>query len=280
MKLILSYELHILCHHYLMRLFSKTESDRVKGIVYFLVLVLFPEVACRPEPFMIDKSKILETYDLTINQASGLCFPSDTSSFFIVSDQGMLYQISMTGSLIKEFPITGNDFEGVTFDPLSSCIYLCEERSGMLLKIDLNGNELESYAIMDQPGNNGIEGLTFNRNLNEFYLLKEKNEGLLIKYSIESNIKKEVVLNFANDYSGLFYNEMTDKLWIVSHESKTITQCDLEGNKIKTMSLPISGMEGIAVNKDETEAYVVSDPNKKLYQINLRDYVNPNWEYS
>lgn len=243
----------------------------MKGIAYFLVLVLLLLVACRPEPYNIDYSKILETYELTINEPSGLCFSSDKSSFFIVSDQGMLYEVSISGSLIKEFAYTGNDFEGVTIDPATSSIYLCEEGTGNLLKLDLNGNKLGSFNILNQAGNNGIEGLTYNRNLNEFYLLKEKNEGLLIKYSTESNIKKEIVLNFAYDYSGIFYNEMTGNLWIVSDESKTITQCDLDGNKIKSISIPISGMEGIVVNEDETEAYVVSDPNKKLYLINLRD---------
>lgn len=251
--------------------FLKTEGDIMNSIAKFLVFVVLSLVACRPEPLNIDYSKILDTYELTINEPSGLSFSFDESSFFVVSDQGMLYQISTTGSLIKEFTYTGNDFEGVTIDQENSSIYLCEEGSGKLLKLDLNGNEQESFAILDESGNTGIEGLTFNRELNEFYLLKEKNEGLLIKFSIESNIKKEIILNFANDYSGIFYNEMTDKLWIVSDESKTITQCDLDGNKIKSISIPISGMEGIVVNEDETEAYVVSDPNKKLYLINLRD---------
>ncbi len=95
------------------------------------------------------------------------------------------------------------------------------------------------------------------------------SEGLLIKYSINNNTKTEIKLDFAYDYSGIYYNHVSDKLWIVSDESRTLSQCTLDGIIIKSYKLPVSGLEGIVVNDDETEAYVVSDPNNKLYRIDL-----------
>ena len=95
------------------------------------------------------------------------------------------------------------------------------------------------------------------------------SEGLLIKYSIDNNAKTQVKLSFALDYSGIYYNNLSDKLWIVSDESRTLTQCTLNGTKIFSYQLPISGVEGIVVNDEETIAYVVSDPNNKLYKLDL-----------
>ena len=95
------------------------------------------------------------------------------------------------------------------------------------------------------------------------------SEGLLIKYSTSNDTKTQVKLNFALDYSGIYYNDRSNKLWIVSDESKTLTQCALNGAKIISYQLPISGVEGIVVNDEETIAYVVSDPNNKLYKLDL-----------
>ena len=100
-------------------------------------------------------------------------------------------------------------------------------------------------------------------------MLKEMSDGLLITYSVKNNSQTEIKLDFAHDYSGIYYNNVSNKLWIVSDESKTLTQCTLDGIKIKNYELPISGVEGIVVNDAETEAYVVSDPNNKLYKIDL-----------
>ena len=206
---------------------------------------------------------------MSIYEPSGLSYSSDRQSLYTVSDRGMLYEISLTGSVISELPFTGNDFEGITVDSLTSDIYICEEGKGRLVKLNSKGVEQSSYNILNNPGNKGLEGLTYNKNLDEFYMLKEKTDGLLIKYSVTNNTKTQVKLNFANDYSGIYYNGVSNKLWIVSDESKTLTQCTLGGIKIKSYKLPISGVEGIVVNDAETEAYLVSDPNNKLYKIDL-----------
>lgn len=236
----------------------------VLSVIGFLLII-----SCRPESFIIDSSSILETYDLGIYEPSGLSYSSDKESLFVVSDRGMVYEISLTGTTLRELPFTGDDLEGITVDPLSSDIYICEEGKGTLIKLNNLGVVQKTYNILNNPGNSGLEGLAFNETIQEIYLLKEKSEGLLIKYSINNNTKTEIKLNFADDYSGIYYNSVSEKLWIVSDESRTLSQCTLSGVEVKHFELPISAMEGIVVNDDETEAYVVSDLNKKLYKIDL-----------
>ena len=235
----------------------------------FIVGVFLLMTSCRPESFDIDYSIILDSYEMSIYEPSGLSYSSDRESLYTVSDRGMLYEISLTGKTLRELSYTGDDFEGITIDSSSGNIFICEEGNGKLVKLNSSGVKQTSYSILNNPGNTGLEGLAYNKSLDVFYMLKEKSEGLLIKYSVNSNTKTEIKLDFAYDYSGIFYNSVSNKLWIVSDESKTLTQCTLGGVKIKSYKLPISGVEGIVVNDEETEAYVVSDPNNKLYKLDL-----------
>ena len=235
----------------------------------FVVIVLLLMAACRPEPFDVDYSMISESYNLDFKEPSGLAYSSDQESLYIVSDRGMAYHVSFTGTTIKQLPYTGDDFEGIFIDPSTSDIYICEEGKGDLVKLNSNGVEQSTFNILDNPGNTGLEGLTYDPNEKEFYMLKEMSEGLLIKYSTSNHTKTQIKLNFALDYSGIYYSDISNTLWIVSDESKTLTQCTLDGDKIFSYQLPISGVEGIVVNDEETVAYVVSDPNNKLYKLNL-----------
>lgn len=228
--------------------------------------------SCSPEAAEPDFSIIIDTYNLSILEPSGLSFSADKESLFVVSDLGMIYQISLTGSTLNEFPFVGEDLEGITVDPITSDIYVCEERKGNLVRLNSSGTMQNSYNLLTNPGNSGLEGVTYNAASNEFYLLKEKNDGLLIKYSVENNLSTSINLDFSIDYSGIYYNESTHKLWVVSDESRTLTQCNLNGSVIKSYNFPISGVEGIVVNDEETEAYVVSDPNNKLYKLDLTIY--------
>ena len=242
----------------------------MKSVVrLFVVGGLLLIASCRPESFEVDYSIILDSYEMSIYEPSGLSYSPDKESFYTVSDRGMVYQISLTGNTLRELSFTGDDLEGITVDPLTSDIYICEEGKGDLVKLNNTGVAQSSYNILNNPGNTGLEGLTYNETLDEFYMLKEMSEGLLIKYSAINNTITQIKLDFAHDYSGIYYNNVSNKLWIVSDESKTLTQCTLQGVKVKSYELPISGVEGIVVNDDETVAYVVSDPNNKLYKIDL-----------
>ena len=225
--------------------------------------------SCRPDSFVVDFSMILDTYEMSIYEPSGLSYSPDKSSLYTVSDRGMIYEMSLTGKTIRELPFTGDDFEAIAVDPESAEIYICEERNGDILRLNNEGILQETYNILDTPGNTGLEGITLTGNPNEVFLLKEKSEGLLIKYALENDTKTQIRLNFAYDYSGIYLNQATNNLWIISEESKKLFMCTPEGTALKTYPLPISGMEGIVVNDQETEAYIVSDTNKKLYRIDL-----------
>ena len=217
-----------------------------------------------------DDSIVEEIYSLSIAEPSGLSYSADRESFFTVSDRGMLYSMSFNGENAKQLHYTSEDLEGVTVNPNNGRIYVVKERVGELIELDSDGWKINTYKIIGDSGNSGLEGVTYDAKRNLFYMLKEKDPNMLIVYSLDDGIVKQISLDFASDYSGIFYNQSTDKLWIVSDESSTLTRCDLEGNAEKSYALGnLQGIEGIVVNSEETEVFVVSDPSNKLYKISL-----------
>ncbi|MCK5907995.1 MAG: SdiA-regulated domain-containing protein [Flavobacteriales bacterium] len=243
----------------------------MKNVVRFLSVVGFSFiVSCIPGSFEVDNSMILEKYSLLpIYEPSGLSYSADRKDFYTVSDRGELYKINTSGSILKTLPYTDDDFEGVTVNPSTSNIYVVKERTGELVKLNSKGVVISTTNIIGESGNNGLEGLTYDAKRDRFYMLKEKNKGLLITFSFKDGVISKKQLSFATDYSGLFYNQATDNLWIVSQESRTITKCTVSGKKISDLKLPIYSMEGIVVNDEETEAFVVSDKDNAIYKVSL-----------
>jgi len=208
------------------------------------------------------------SYSLNVPEPSGLSFTSGNTALYTVSDHtDKIYKISLQGKLLSSISCGGNDLEGVTYDSENKNIFVVEERNRRLLKLDLQGNILRQIglSISGNDDNKGLEGLTINPGNGHFYCLNEANPGLLIELNESLQVIKETSLSFANDYSGVFYDQETDSLWIVSDESSTVTKCDLLGNVAKTYRLGINKAEGIVVDSKDKLIYVISDSSEKLY---------------
>jgi len=246
----------------------------MKNVVRLLGAVGFSLItSCIPKSFEVDDSMIMETYSLLpIYEPSGLSFSPNKDFMYTVSDRGELYAISFTGKKLMELPYTGEDFEGVTVNKNNGNIFLVKERKGQLVELTSKGELIKTYDVIGDSGNSGLEGLTYDSKRDIFYMLKEKSPGELITYSLKNGVISKKKLAFALDYSGIFYNNATDNLWIVSQESHTLSKCTLSGSVIESYSLPNSSIEGIVVNDEETIAFIVSDHDNKLFKIDLLSY--------
>jgi|LGVF01.1.fsa_nt_gb uncharacterized protein YjiK len=243
----------------------------MKNVVRFLGVVGFSFiVSCIPDSFEIDDDMILEKFSLLpIYEPSGLSYSPNKDFLYTVSDRGQVYKIGFDGKKIDQLPYTDEDFEGVTVNSSTSNIYVVKERTGELVELTPQGTVINTYKVIGDSGNSGLEGITYDSSRDVFYLLKEKTPGLLITYSLKTGKIKERQLSFAIDYSGIYYNKATDNLWITSQESNTLTKCNVSGTPITEYSIPVYSIEGVVVNDEETEAYIVSDKDNMLYKINL-----------
>ena len=100
-------------------------------------------------------------------------------------------------------------------------------------------------------------------------MLNEASPGLLMEF-INGQIIHKYSLDFAPDYSGIFYNAALDCLWIASDESQCIYQCTLEGKLLITYQHNIDKVEGIVFDNESSSFWVCSDSQNKLYKLELK----------
>jgi len=117
--------------------------------------------------------------------------------------------------------------------------------------------------------NEGLEGICLNVNTKDFYLLNEKQPGLLIKTdsSFSEIFRKD--LKLAKDYSDIFFSNHDNTLWILSDESKKIIQTDLNGNRMKEYRIKVEQPEGLVVDFKNKKIFIVSDKKEELYEFKL-----------
>lgn len=234
----------------------------------FSLIVLFINCDKRNSGPANKSLNLISSYALDVPEPSGLSFSAGNTALYTVSDHtGYVYKISLQGKLFSTITCESTDLEGVTYDEENKNIWVVEERNRRLLKLDLQGNTLRqiSLNISGNDDNKGLEGLTINPTNGHFYCVNEANPGLLIELDENLQIIKEITLSFANDYSGVYYDNSIDSLWIVSDEFSTVSKCDLLGKATETYRLGISKAEGIVVDSKNKLIYVVIDSVEKLY---------------
>jgi len=206
--------------------------------------------------------ELVKEIDLPVKEPSGLCYSANSNAFYTVSDNtAKVYKLSLTGALIETKSYKGDDLEGITVDPNSGDIYVVEERKRELVKLNSNGVEIsrKHLDIEINSINKGLEGITFNPKNNHIYILNEQNPGLLLELDATGNVIKQTELDFAIDYSGIYYEQTEDVLWVVSDKSKSVNKCTLDGKKIISYKIKESKAEGIVVNPDSKKIYLVLD---------------------
>lgn len=232
----------------------------------FFVLALFSCNDSIPK-VQLEKLILLNEKPISILEPSGLSFNADKSLLYVVSDNtAKVYKLSLKGAVLGSLEYEGEDLEGITVDPSSGNIFVVEERKREVVRLNKYGKEISrtTLDIENNKANNGLEGITFNNDNNHLFVLNEKNPGLLIELNETGKILKEIELDFASDYSGIYYESTEKVLWIISDQSRTVTKCDLEGNKIISYKLNSSNAEGIVVDPDSKKIYIVLDGMDKL----------------
>jgi uncharacterized protein YjiK len=215
----------------------------------------------------------VEVYAVSIPETSDLSFGSSTDILYTVSDRtAKVYKITTQGKVLSELSYTGSDLEGVCYVE-NQFLYVAEERLRKIIKLDLQGNQLGdkpiSVGINDE--NQGLEGISYATFNKHFFILNEKNPGLLIETDENLNVLKSYQLSFANDYSGICVDNVNQQLWIVSDESASVTKCTMKGELIESYRIPVSNPEGIAFDPENGQVYIISDTEARLYLFKINN---------
>lgn len=246
---------------------------RIKLSLLLLIIVIILS-SCKKNDDEIVKENDLELinkFTVNVKEPSGLALDLNKGILYTVSDNtNNLYKITKEGTVLHEYDINASDLEGVCL--YNSNLLLANERTKQLIKYNvLNGN-YTAYSInyTNTSGNSGFEGVTYNSNENIIYVLNEKQPGELLELNSSFVVTNKTKLNFANDYSGIFYESQNNLLWIVSDESSTINKCDINGSLITSYKINVNKCEGIAVDASNGIIYVISDTDSYLYVYRIK----------
>lgn len=234
----------------------------IKNVVFiFIAIIITP--SC--DHYKINHLELEASYKIKVSEPSGLSINDSGTALYTVSDKtSNVYKLSLTGDVIQAFDFKGSNLEGVSTYTKNKLL-LAEESSKKIVVLDLVTGESSNHKIKykNNDKNSGIEGVTFDKNSNTIFILNEKNPGKLIRLRNDFSVLAKYKLNFAADYSGIFYENSSNQLWVLSDQNKTVNKCTLSGELIESFKIKVSQPEGIAVTDDHI--YIVCDAKAKLY---------------
>ena len=238
-----------------------------------LLFLLFANACTKDKKDSLAMLESVAVYNVDIPETSDLSFGYSKEVLYTVSDRtAKVYKITTQGKVLSELSFTGSDLEGVCYAGNQS-LYVVEERLRTVVKLDLQGIKLEKKAISVEinDDNQGFEGITYATFNKHFYLLNEKNPGLLIETDENLNTLTSYPLSFASDYSGICVDNVNQQLWIVSDESASVTKCTMKGELIESFRIPVSNPEGIAFNPETNQLFIISDSEARLYLFQIKN---------
>ena len=166
--------------------------------------------------------------------------------------------------------------EGISYFKNNSLL-LAVESTNTLVEFNITNSNTTEYPMTfeyeDSSGDSGIEGVTFDIENNTIYFLNEKDPGaLIIANGTTFEVTEEYELDFADDYSGVFFVSETNELWMTSDNESLIYRTSLTGEVIEVLDPNIDKddkLEGIAVDYPNNLLYLVTDNGQNLIKYSF-----------
>lgn len=204
---------------------------------------------------------------LAIPEPSDIAFHAASDSFYIVSDNGILFETDPTGKILRQAKEKNCDYEAVYAD--DSFIYAVDETHRNIHLYDPVSFKCTKIVNIPYSGarNKGYEALTFNTTRNRFVLITERDPVTLFELDTDFKITNQIDISaIARDISSAcFYN---NSLWLLSDEDMKLMQ--LNPNTYEVLhqwTLPVINPEGFAFDKDGN-LFVTCDDMQRLYYFN------------
>lgn len=253
---------------------NNTIIQGLKNLVQFLLgisILVAVSFSCSESATGYRQVEIIATYDLSVPEPSGLSFGKNYETLWVVSDSpdNSIYQISLTGTLIQKLSIKGDDFEGIAYDHQNDLLWVADEKNCSITKMTTQGVVLSVAEFnISQIPNYGLEGIGL-ADSGYYWMAHEKEPGAIFKVNKENSIVDQLTIKNLKDYSGLFFDNDSGKLWIVSDESRLLVSFDTKTKDIVKYSIPIEKAEGVTLNPLDNTFFIVSDSQAKLYHLKL-----------
>jgi uncharacterized protein YjiK len=202
-------------------------------------------------------TKVPEPSDVAIDPNSG--------TYYIVSDNGILFETNSQGKILRKSKDLGFDFEGVEVQ--GDNIFVSDESARKVMVYSKSDFTLiKSYRVSYAGGRNeGFESITYNKTNNKFILISEKDPVTLFEYDENFHLIDEFSIKGVRDISSArWYN---NKIYLLSDEDRVVLECDPNTYRIeKKLNINILNPEGIAFNA-QGNIIITSDDLQKIYTL-------------
>lgn len=216
--------------------------------------------------------------------------PERNTLFGVLNGEPLLVELSLEGVLLRQVYVEGVvDMEGLSHVSGNRFV-IAEERSQRLLILDIpdgvdrvDASQARSLRIgLDDPGNKGFEGLTWDHASNRLLVVNERDplRVLAVEGFVEDDLDERMSLSISDyrhaegrlplrDLSSLVFDEETGHLLLLSDESRMVMEFDAENRPVSVLGL-WRGMSGLSANVPQAEGmaldsqrrlYIVSEPN-------------------
>jgi uncharacterized protein YjiK len=236
------------------------------------VLILFLFLNCRTnrneilEP-LIPALQLVNTYSLSVPEPSGLTLGENNLTLWIVSDTHIdkIYQSDLEGNILRTIDFDGDDLEGIVYDRREKALWLIEEQKREIIKIALNGTEMERHAIaINDSCQNGLEGICITHNY-RFWIANEKKPCQLIELNPDFTIHNRFHFSNLSDISELCCDTTEGQFWLLSDEDRLLLLWNRDAGIVKQYDLAVTNPEGLAIDFKSELVYVTSDLEAKLF---------------
>lgn len=248
------------------------------GIKVVLALAVLGLAACDEQaadiapPATSENIRFLESHDIRVAEPSGLALSADGKSLWTVSDEdGSIHRLDLEGRTLARIETSHSDVEDIAAIGPDKLAFIAE-RERLIVVTDMEGHTLREAKIpMLGSDNKGPEGLCYDEVSAEFHVLQELPGTLLtLNADLRETARRHV--DFAQDYSGIRYDSDRRHFWILSDQSESIYVLNQGLEPIKSFSIDVKQMEGLAIDHRNRRIYVISDPLAELYVFEFDEF--------
>lgn len=244
--------------------------------------------ACAPAPVVLtEESRVT----IPGSEASGLVWDADRGTFFVATDEGLIFEMERDGTVVQTLGLPGNNFEGMTQDPSTHLLYAVIEGKDRVLELQRDplaaGREFTVSRKLDgekviHGGKEGFEGIAFVPNAaspegGTFWVVNqvtadakkpEPSAMLEIELPLRSeagNSKKALKGTILRGYvpgsmglSDIAFDAAHDELLVISDTENLLLRATRSGDIVARASIPGTNQEGVTVD-DQGTLYLAED---------------------
>ncbi len=208
-------------------------------------------------------------------EPSGLVYHPGRGTLFVVSDEGHVAEMSLSGDSLRQATI-GGDMEGITVNPATGLLYVAVEGRETIVEVDPEGltavrefsleRTFEGRTVM-RAGGQGIEGIAFLPDAaqpdggtflvcNQGFDLADTEDGSAI-FEVEvplaeagggpGKLVRRIVPGVA-DLADLFYDATTDHLLVICDSPNLFLELARNDEVTRCFALPGDNQEGITLD--------------------------------